>query len=270
MKALFSKTEARKGARFSVKTQSGPCDWFYKANFGQSVKHFESSIFQQLLATTATNLVWLFRVPKWYTVLSCSISISPALQCAHKEKYHNLIGKLLWNSVSTFMLPRGQTLSILHTTWAFLFQSSGQIVTFAHKISHNIIVRFAMNHILTPKATLMPRCYVHMQKQTLKGQNVVFGLCHKLGNGTWIARRHMVLWGVWVGVAAYGFSAWQSCTKPTVYAICGCILYAQCIQPQSLMAITIIHTSSDLVSQKTWFHSSMIQSAAVCLPSLKR
>lgn len=41
--------------------------------------------------------------------------------------------------------------------------------------------------------------------------------------------------------------------KPTVYAICECILYAQCIQPQSLMAITIIHTSSDLVSQKIGF-----------------
>lgn len=58
--------------------------------------------------------------------------------------------------------------------------------------------------------------------------------------------------------------------KPTAYAICECILYSQCMQSQSLMAITIIHTSSDLVSQKTWFHSSMIQSAAACLPSLKR
>lgn len=58
--------------------------------------------------------------------------------------------------------------------------------------------------------------------------------------------------------------------KHTLRAICECILYAQCIQPQSLMAITIISTSSDLVSQKTWFDSSMIQSAAACVPSLRR
>lgn len=59
-------------------------------------------------------------------------------------------------------------------------------------------------------------------------------------------------------------------TKPTACAICGCILYAESIQPQSLMAITIIHKSFDLVSQKTGVRSSMIQSAGACLTSLKR
>lgn len=147
---------------------------------------------------------------------------------------------------------------------SFHVPSSGQIIS-----QHNSQVCCEL-HSHAPEAAPMPRCYVHMQKQTLKGQNVVFGLSHKLGNGTRIARRHSVLWGVWVGVAAYGSSAWRSRAEPTARAICERISYAQCIQPQSLMAITIIHTSSDLVSQKTWFLSSMIQSAAVCLPSLKR
>lgn len=51
-------------------------------------------------------------------------------------------------------------------------------------ISHTVRVRFALNRIHAPKAALTPTPYVHMQKQTLKGQNVVFGLSHNLGNGT--------------------------------------------------------------------------------------
>ena len=50
-----------------------------------------------------------------------------------------------------------------------------------------------MNRSHALKAALTPTRYVHMQKQTLKGQNVAFGLSHKLGNGTRIARRHTVL-----------------------------------------------------------------------------
>ncbi len=41
-----------------------------------------------------------------------------------------------------------------------------------------------MNYIHAFKACLTPTRYVHMQKQMLKGQNVVFGLSHKVGNGT--------------------------------------------------------------------------------------
>lgn len=37
--------------------------------------------------------------------------------------------------------------------------------------------------------------------------------------------------------------------------------YNQSIQPQSLMGATIIHTASDPISQKTRFHSGVIQSA---------
>lgn len=47
--------------------------------------------------------------------------------CVHKDKYQNVIEKLLWNSVSTFMLPRGQTLSILKTTCVSQFHSQARL-----------------------------------------------------------------------------------------------------------------------------------------------
>lgn len=142
---------------------------------------------------------------------------------------------------------------------SFAAPSSGWPATLAHELSPDIIVRLA------PKAVLTHTCCVHMQKkkQTLKGQNVVFGLSRRLGNGTWIACGRGVLWGVWVGVAAYGFSARKSCTD-TARAIRECILDARRIQPRSIMAITIIHTSSDLVSQKTLTPAWFNQPQCVC------
>lgn len=101
---------------------------------------------------------------------------------------------------------------------------------------------FAMNHIHAPQAALTPTCCVHMHKQMLKGQSVVFGLSHELGNGTWIACRHTVLWGVWVAVAAYGFSAWQSCTK--TYTACHMWVHFVCS----------VYTASELNGYNNYKH----------------
>lgn len=148
---------------------------------------------------------------------------------------------------STFMLPRDKTLSIWRRDpVSFPVPSSGRIGTFLNP-PHTRYLKtsysgFAMNHIHAPQAALTPTCCVHMHKQMLKGQSVVFGLSHKLGNGTWIACRHTVLWGVWVAVAAYGFSAWQSWTK--TYTACHMWVHFVCS----------VYTASELNGYNNYKH----------------